>query len=191
MDKKSTRERLLEVTFKEVYKHGYAGASIATILKVAKVPKGSMYHHFSSKKAMVIAMIEEILTPKVRDSFFIKLDDDSRALDIIIFLFKKISKNEMLITHGCPLHKLMFEMGSLDEDITNLCHNEFINMQNNFIKIIELGKKRGEIIDANSKSLAKFIIISTWGALSIAPKYSSKKQFLKDTQHIIDYIREN
>ncbi len=191
MSKKSSRQRLLEATFDEVYKHGYAGASIAEILKIAEVPKGSMYHHFSSKKDMVMAMIKEILIPKARESFLIQLNENSRALDIIKYLFKKISKNKMLITHGCPLHKLMFEMGSLDEDITKLCHDEFINMQNNFSKVIELGIKKGEIKEIDSKSLANFIITSTWGALSIAPKYSSKELFLKNTQHIIDYIKVN
>ena len=191
MSKKTSRDKLLEATFYEVYKYGYAGASIANILKIAEVPKGSMYHHFSSKKDMVIAMIKEILIPKVRESFLIEIHEDSRVLDIITYLFKKISKNQMLIKHGCPLHKLMFEMGSLDEEITEICHNEFLHMQDNFKKVIELGIKKGEIKDIDSKSLAKHIITASWGALSVSPKHSSKEQSLKDTKHIVDYIKVN
>lgn len=59
MSKKPTsRDKLLDVTFEEVYRFGYCGAGTATILKKAGVPRGSMYHHFSSKKVMVMAMIE-------------------------------------------------------------------------------------------------------------------------------------
>jgi TetR/AcrR family transcriptional repressor of nem operon len=189
MSKVTSRDKLLDATFDEVYMYGYAGASTAKILKIAEVPKGSMYHHFASKKEMVVAMIEERLIPKVRESFFIEIDEDSRALDIVIFLFKKISKNKMLITYGCPLHKLLFEMASLDDEITELCYGEFLYLVENFSKIIELGQKRGEIKEIDSKSLAEFIITATWGVLSRPPKYASKEQFLKDTKHIVDYIR--
>ncbi len=189
MDKTTSRDKLLDVTFSEVYKYGYSGASIANILKIAKVPKGSMYHHFSSKKEMVIMMIKERLAPKVREAFCVEVNDKSRSVELISFLFKKISKNETLVKHGCPLHKLMFEMGSLDSEITQLCYKEFIFILDNLTKIVELGKEKGEIDIQDSKSLAKFIIISTWGALSVAPEYSSKEQFLEDTRHIIDYIK--
>jgi TetR/AcrR family transcriptional repressor of nem operon len=189
MSRVTSRDKLLDATFDEVYMYGYAGASTAKILKIAGVPKGSMYHHFSSKKEMVVAMIEERLIPKVRESFLIEIDDDSRAFDIIVFLFKKISKNKMLISHGCPLHKLMFEMGSQDAEITELCHGEFVYLVEKFSKIIELGQRRGEIKKLDSKSLAEFIITATWGALSIAPKYASKEKFLQDVQHVLDYIK--
>ncbi len=189
MSKITTRDKLLDITFKEVYIYGYAGSSISNILKIAGIPKGSMYHHFPSKKAMVIAMIKERLTPKVREAFYIQIDDDSRAVDILSFLFKKISKNEMLIKHGCPLHKLMFEMGSLDDEITKLCHQEFIFLIENLAKLIDIGKQKGDIREEDSKSLAKFIIISSWGALSLAPNHSSKEQFLQDTKHILEYIK--
>lgn len=189
MSKSTSRDKLLDATFNEVYMYGYAGSGTANILKIAGVPKGSMYHHFASKKEMVVAMIKERLIPKVRESFFVEIHEDSRALDIIIFLFKKISKNKMLIKHGCPLHKLMFEMGSLDEEITDLCYEEFLHMRDNFSQIIDLGIHQKTIKDIDSKSLAEHIITNSWGALSIPPKHSSKEQFLKDTQHIIDYIK--
>lgn len=50
MKKQTNRDNLLDVTFEEVYKYGYGGAATASILKKEGVPKGSMYHHFKSKK---------------------------------------------------------------------------------------------------------------------------------------------
>ncbi|MCH9814534.1 MAG: TetR/AcrR family transcriptional regulator [Epsilonproteobacteria bacterium] len=188
MSKVSSREKLLDTTFLEVYMYGYAGASTANILKIAGVPKGSMYHHFPSKKALVIAMIEERLIPKVRESFYIEITEKSRPLDILNYLFKKISKNEKLIKYGCPLHKLMFEMGSLDSEISTLCHTEFVYLTQNLTQILTLGQSRQEIIAIDPKSLAEYIIVSTWGALSRTPEHSSKVKFIEDTQHILNYI---
>jgi len=185
----TTRDKLLDATFNEVYMYGYTGASTANILKIAGVPKGSMYHHFPSKKEMIVSMIKERLIPKVRNAFLIEINNDSRALDIIIYLFKKISKNKMLIKHGCPLHKIMFEMGAQDEDISKLCYEEFLHISDNFSKVIDLGIKQKTIKDIDSNSLSKHIITATWGVLSIPPKYASKEQFLKDTNHILEYIK--
>jgi len=46
MKKQTTRDKLLDITFEEVYIHGYTATSVDTILQKASVPKGSMYHHF-------------------------------------------------------------------------------------------------------------------------------------------------
>ncbi len=51
MKKQPTREKLLDITFDEVYIHGYTATSVDTILKKAGIPKGSMYHHFKGKGA--------------------------------------------------------------------------------------------------------------------------------------------
>jgi len=183
--KKTSRDKLLDVTFHEVYMYGYCGAATATILKKAGVPRGSMYHHFESKKAMVLAMIEERLVPKVREFFDFEMKGDMSALRIIEFAIKKISKNKMLITHGCPLHRLMFEMGALDEDIAKACEDEFEHLVSSFQKVLVLGMKEGDIRETDARELAEFFIASSWGILSRTPKSSSKERFLKDTRHIM------
>lgn len=188
MGNQSSRDRLLDATFFEVYRYGYAGAGIAAILKEANVPKGSMYHYFRSKKELVMAMIEERLIPKVRDAFLIELHENSKALDILQVLFKKIAHNEMLIQYGCPLHKILCEVGALDDEITELCYSEYRHLVDQLSSIIILGQKQHTIRESEPKALAEFIILSSWGALSRPPKYASKAQFLKDTQPILAYI---
>ena len=187
--KKTSRDKLLDVTFHEVYMYGYCGAATATILKKAGVPRGSMYHHFESKKALVLAMIEERLVPKVREFFDFEIKSDMSASRMIEYAIKKISKNKMLIKHGCPLHRLMFEMGALDEDIANACEKEFEHLVESFEKVLILGMKEGEIRQTNSKELAEFFIASSWGILSRTPKSSSKEQFLRDAAFIMIGLR--
>ena len=148
-----------------------------------------MYHHFDSKKAMIIAMLGERLIPKVRDFFDFDDTKESNIINILTNTFEKMSKNKMLIKYGCPLHKLMFEMGSRDSDISQICNREFEHISSTLQIILEKSMQNGEIKRKNSKSLADFIMISTWGALSRDPEYSSKEQFLQDTQHLINYIR--
>ncbi len=185
MKKFSAREKLLDTTFTEVYMYGYCGASTANILKKASVPKGSMYHHFKSKKKLVIAMLHERLIPKVENFFDFKIDRNRSVKEILSHTFEKMSENKMLIKHGCPLQRIMFELGSIDEEISNICHEEFQKLSKTLQRVIEHGNKRGEFEHNNTKELAEFIIISTWGILSRAPKNSSKEQFLKDTSLLL------
>lgn len=187
--KQTSRDKLLDVTFEEVYKYGYCGAGTASILKKANVPKGSMYHHFKSKKEMVLAMIEERLIPKVREFFDFEIKKDSTALDVLTHTLKKISKNKMLVMYGCPLHRLMFEMEALDEDIATACEKEFEVLTNNLAKVLELGMKEGNIQKDDSKILAEFFVASSWGLLSRPISTSSEEQFLKDSTLLLNSIK--
>lgn len=187
--KQTSRDKLLDITFEEVYKYGYGGAGTASILKKAGVPKGSMYHHFKSKKEMVLAMVEERLIPKVREFFDFEIKKGSTALDILTSTLKKISKNKMLIMHGCPLHRLMFEMEALDEDIATACEKEFEILTTNLAKVLELGMEEGNIQKDDPKTLAEFFVASSWGLLSRPISTSSEEQFLKDSTLLLNSIK--
>jgi TetR/AcrR family transcriptional repressor of nem operon len=180
---------LLDETFEHNYRYGYAGSSTAKILKEAGVPKGSMYHHFSSKKEMVMAMIKERLIPKVEDFFDFRMQKGASAGEIITHTINKIAKNRMLLAHGCPLHRLMFEMGSLDQDIAALCQKEFETLTKNLAKVIAYGIKRGEFVEEDPLKLAAFIITATWGLLSRLPQDSSSEQFVQESLLLLRAIR--
>jgi TetR/AcrR family transcriptional repressor of nem operon len=188
-NKKTSRDKLLDVTFKEVYRYGYNGASTATILKKAAVPRGSMYHHFPSKKEMVLAMIEERLIPKVREFFSLKFEKEMTAFELLESVFIKVSKNKMLIIHGCPLHRLMFEMDALDSDIALACSTEFDNLSENFQKILSHGMKEGSIKEGNAKKMADFILAGSWGLLSKPAIYSSQEQFREESQYFLEFLK--
>ena len=187
--KQTSRDKLLDITFEEVYIYGYNGAATATILKKAGVPRGSMYHHFPSKKEMVIAMIEERLVPKVREFFALEMKKGFTALELLESVFVKVSKNKMLIKHGCPLHRLMFEMDSLDSDIALMCSNEFEQLSLGFQKILIFGIKDKSIRECEPKSMADFVLSSSWGLLSKPAIYSSEKQFLEDSQYFLEFLK--
>ena len=51
------RARLISATQRLVWEHGYAAASVDAICKAARVQKGSFYHFFPSKQALVAAAL--------------------------------------------------------------------------------------------------------------------------------------
>ncbi len=185
----SSREKLLDVTFEVVYRYGYQGAATAAILKQAGVPKGSMYHHFGSKKGMVLAMIEERLIPKVRAFFDFGMRPGSSAIETLEHTMHKIAHNRMLVMHGCPLHRLMFEMEAQDSEIAQVCETEFEYLRKSLAELLAVGMEEGSITETDPKALAGYIIASSWGFLSRPIASSGKEQFLQDSQRLLESIK--
>jgi AcrR family transcriptional regulator len=61
-DPECTRQRFLQVAFREVYVPGFQSAGLKAIL----VTKGALYSYFKSKKALGYAFVEEIIAPGLR-----------------------------------------------------------------------------------------------------------------------------
>ena len=188
MKRQNTREKLLDITFEEVYINGYASTSVDTILKRASVPKGSMYHHFKSKKELVLAMVKERLYPKM-DEFF-KLNNTGTAYEALEKLFIAMSKNRMLITYGCPMYRLMVELSPVDKDFDKLFTEKYTQLVASFKILLQKDVKAGLLNNKlDTKEFASFVIHSTWGVLSLSPTLSSSKNFLKDTDYILQLLK--
>ena len=63
MQKRSqeTHNRLLMAAVEEFAQHGYEAASVSQICRAAGVSKGAFYHHFPSKQALFLELLENWL----------------------------------------------------------------------------------------------------------------------------------
>ena len=184
--KQNAREKLLDVTFEEIYLKGYSATSIDAILKKADVPKGSMYYYFKSKKSLVLAMIEERLYPKMDSFFLFKRVDGLSVYSSLEQILQNISKNSTLINSGCPMYRLMVELSPVDSDFDNIIKIGYENMLNNLSAMLKDGVNAKEFSNSlNCDNFAKFIISSVWGVLSLSPTISSPKSFLEQTFFIL------
>ncbi len=63
MQKRSeqTRTKLLDAALKEFAEHGYDATSVDDICAAAQVSKGAFYHHFESKHALFLCLLESWL----------------------------------------------------------------------------------------------------------------------------------
>ena len=56
-----TRQQLIQQGMTMLLKHGYHDVGIAAVLEATAVAKGSFYHHFVSKEAFALAVIDEYM----------------------------------------------------------------------------------------------------------------------------------
>jgi len=187
--KQPTREKLLDITFDEVYIHGYTATSVDTILKTAGIPKGSMYHHFKGKKELVLAMVEERLFSKMALFFDFEPKKGKSVTETIRSTFAAMAKNKPLITYGCPLYRLMVELSPVDETFDRLLSARVTLMQDNLTLLLQKGIESGEFDETlNAKDFASYMLESTWGVLSLSPSLSSSKHFLRHSKFILDTL---
>jgi len=189
MKKHSTRDKLLDITFEEVYIRGYTATAVDDILQKAKITKGSMYHHFKSKKELVLAMVEERLFLKMDLFFKYEKVENKTVLESFRDTFASISKNKMLITYGCPLYRLMVELSTTDKEFDLLLTTKVLKMQKGIQFLLQTGVDIGEFDNSlNIEVFANFMLSSVWGILSLSPSLSSSQSFLSQSKYILQTL---
>jgi TetR/AcrR family transcriptional regulator, transcriptional repressor for nem operon len=116
-DPESTRKRLLQAAFREVYRYGFQNAGVDTILAATNVTKGALYYHFESKEALGHAIVEEIIAEMTRDRWMrpLQRNKEKDPIDTLIGVVQAIPARPRDVKNGCPLVNLAQEMSQLDE----------------------------------------------------------------------------
>ena len=182
-----TRDKLLDAGYEEIYKHGFQGASIDAILNACSVPKGSMYHHFKSKKELALAVIDERLSPKMH----FMLSQPSReepVLDKLFSIIDLIGSIPYLLESGCPLSKLIAEMAPLDKDFKEHLIPLRMSLHGILKDMVDKGIKDKEIKSIDSESITDFIVACIWGNISLGKGLVTKESYQNSVQHLKNYL---
>jgi len=180
--KNKTRELLLDSGFKEFYKNGYQGASVATILQEVGINKGSMYHFFKSKKILALEVIKERIYQNLELKYRKILEDDNS----FSLLFETLYSAVDTLPYGCPLNKMSQEMVYLDTDFYEELSKVYRMFEGLVEKILIKAQKEKVISQTDSFSTARLIIATYEGALMMYHLNQDKSVFesvIKDLQN--------
>jgi AcrR family transcriptional regulator len=56
-----TRRRIIQIAIQHCKQRGYEGLSLVEVAQEAQVTRGAIYHHFPSKQALFLEMVEQLL----------------------------------------------------------------------------------------------------------------------------------
>ena len=96
-EKPNARQRLLEAAFTEIHMHGFQGMRVDAILEKTTLTKGAFYHHFASKQALGIAVVDELIHGKITEIWLTTLDNSSDPGQRDPGRFRKIGR---MLWHG-------------------------------------------------------------------------------------------
>lgn len=184
----STKDKLLDSAYVEIYTYGFQGCSVDRILKNAKVPKGSMYHHYKSKKELALAVITERISPKILSFFSFKIDNTENEIESLKNKIIQISSIDYLLKYGCPLNKLVREMFSLDENFKIELEKTYYQIIKNIQNLLDTAIKNKNLKQCNTKTLSLFIYTTVIGNISIGEENITKETYLSSLQHLFDYL---
>lgn len=173
---KNTRKNLIDSAFDEIYQKGYQGASLTTILKNAKVHKGSMYHFFENKKEMALVCIKEKIYERFVQRYSSIIALESGYLEAFIKSIKDTTNRDF--NKGCPIANIVQEMSNIDEDFKVLMEEIYQTFRKNIKDILDLAIKKDEMKECDTTKLALYIASTIEGAILSA----------KATGNIQDYI---
>lgn len=171
----NNKEKLLKVTFDEVYENGYYATSVDKILKKAKLNKGSMYHYFKSKKELMLAVIDAHIFEYIDKKYGAILEAQS---GYVKEMFKVLENKESFnFTFGCRLNTLVQELSHQDNDFKAALEKVYRHFEGILEKVLLRANKNGEIEYEDIKGLAVFVVASIEGALSTAKKSQDGEHF--------------
>ena len=187
-----TREKLLASAFTEIHRQGYQGASIANIIESTGLTKGALYHHFPTKHALGLAIIDEIIAPQLDCLVFEKLRSSNTPVETLLEIISGVEGvmgNEGILL-GCPLNNLMQEMSPLDEQFRHRLNLVLETWQNSICSALEHGKSHLVIRpDIDCFSAALFIVSAWEGCISIAKNKQSPSAFSLCMKQLHSYVR--
>lgn len=183
----TTRQKLIDATFEEVYSHGYQGAALADILVNAGVHKGSMYHYFGSKKEMALIAIQEKISARNFAKYNKILELESGYLKALIQSIKDTTQRDF--KRGCPLANIVQEMSNLDEDFNTTMKYIYDEFRRYIKEILNKAIQKKEMRACDTQQLALFITATLEGAI-LSVKASGNPQDYSDTIAVLEGFLE-
>ena len=189
-DSERTRERLLQAASREIYRSGFQSASVDTILAVAGVTKGALYHHFDSKEALGHAVIDEVIATCVRGKWVRPLLNGTDPIDALIGAVQGIPVRPADVRGGCQLNNLAQEMSSLDAGFRKRLAIIFDAWREAVASVLREGQALGSVrCDVEPADAAGLLIAMVEGYASLAKNAQDPKVMKAGIRNIVGWLR--
>jgi AcrR family transcriptional regulator len=157
-----TRTQLMNSAIKLFSSHGFNAASVDDICKDAGVSKGAFYHHFESKQALFLALLDGWL--KTIDNA-IEASHEKSAPET----FLQITEAFPFIFGSAGEHLPMFLefwlQASRDETIWQASIAPYRRYHKEFTLLIKKGVEEGSFIEVDPELTARMIVAMAMGLL--------------------------
>lgn len=184
--KETTRQKLIDATYEEVYSNGYQGAALSDILKNAGVHKGSMYHFFANKKEMTLEAIKQKMEERFENFYKNIAAQESDILPKFYILIRDTNRRDF--KRGCPIANLVQEMSNIDEDFNQTMSNIYAAFRLHVKAIFDKAVALGEMRETDTAKLALFTTSALEGAILAAKASGNQQDYVDAVECLFGYI---
>ena len=168
------RERLVSTAAKLFHERGYTAVSVSDICLAAGLKKGSFYHFFESKHALLLETIEGFAEHSragmrelgrthgsVRDTIVGMFDGMARTYEAR----RAAGDGRML---GCPIGNLALEMADRDPEIRAKLEGTFREWKQELARMLARAHTEGELDVPDPDATAESLVALVEGAVLLA-----------------------
>lgn len=188
-----TKTRILQQAAELFNQQGYAGSSIADIMRVTGLQKGGIYNHFKNKDELALQAFDFAVAcvgQHTKAVLRTKRHAVERLLGIIE-VFRSFVDNPP-IKGGCPLLNTAVESDDTHPILRERTQQGMNSWRRLICLIIEKGIDKGEIrsgVDADE--VATIMIATLEGALMMSKLYGDAIHMQRAVNHLNNYIKSH
>jgi AcrR family transcriptional regulator len=141
---------------------GYNTASVDDICRDAEISKGAFYHHFESKQALFLALLDGWLTTIDQGIEASRESSVPETFFLITQAFPYIFKTA---NEGLPMFLEFWLQASRDEKIWQASIAPYRRYHKYFTSLIKRGVEEGSFVDVDPELTARMIVSMAMGLL--------------------------
>ena len=166
MQKRSeaTRNNILQAAMQLFASRGYDATSVAQICQAAGVSKGAFYHHFPSKQAVFVALLDNWLN--VLDEQIAALVSQAGSIPEGLVQMASVSKGVFKSARGqLPMFLEFWRESSHDPLVWNATIEPYQHYTNLFSGLIERGIQEGSLEPVDPQTTARVLLALVLGVI--------------------------
>jgi TetR/AcrR family transcriptional regulator, transcriptional repressor for nem operon len=185
-----TKQRIIEKAAIAFNKHGYAGSSIADIMKLTGLKRGGIYHYFKSKDEIAIAAFDYTLG-LILEAVMVKVSTQSTAIDRLHAFADSFYcfTTQPIGAGGCPMFNTVVENDDTHPRLRLHIQAAINDIRALITSIVELGIRQGEIIaTTDHEQVSTILVVTIEGAIIMSRLYGTDVYLDRAIDHLHQYI---
>ncbi|MBM3125626.1 MAG: TetR/AcrR family transcriptional regulator [Chloroflexi bacterium] len=180
-----TRAKIIDAAIKLFSAHGYNAASVDDICSQAGVSKGAFYHHFDSKQALFLALLDGWL--KTIDNA-VEASGDLSAPETFMQMTKTFPYLFQTAGEGLPMFLEFWLQASRDKKVWEASIAPYRRYHRYFTSLIRKGVNEGSFVNVNPELTSRMILSTAMGLLLqslMDPKGAKWEKVARDSTNLL------
>lgn len=178
---------MLDVAEESFQARGYHASSLGDLMASAGVSGGALHHHFPTKKALALAVIDERVAAAVEETWIAPVKAADSARDGVRAVFEAVAAEleQQGFVRGCPLNNLVHELSLADPVFRAALDGIFSAWREALADKIKDDQRAGREQGTDPRRFAALVVATYSGAMSMA-KAAQDATVLRDCLAALD-----
>jgi AcrR family transcriptional regulator len=180
-----TKTKIMDSAIKLFSTHGFNAASVDDICEEAGISKGAFYHHFESKQALFLALLDSWL--HTIDSA-IEASKDKTAPETFMQMTEAFPYIFETAGEGLPMFLEFWLQASRDKKIWEASIAPYRRYHKYFTSLIKKGVDEGSFVEVDPELASRMIVATAMGLLLqslLDPKGAKWEKVARDSTDLL------